>query len=165
MYHFIPINGSLFPWAVSSPCYLSAFSEPIYSWAHFQHSFTYGSLLSFSACGPNSARGYSRPVCDPLICWAIFIALWNTAYWWPVMVGPWTDDSNSSLFTAIMRSVWPMFGQSIIRPIEGPLFLRPVEGPLFLWPVQGPLFIRPVGGLVSQMGYCGLWLLWPSFKK
>ena len=72
--HFIPINGPLFRWAVSSPCYLSAFSKPIYSWAHFQHSITYGPLLPFSACGPNSARGYSRPVCGPLIHWAVFRA-------------------------------------------------------------------------------------------
>ena len=35
-------------------------------------------LLSFCAYGPNSARGYSRPVCGPLIRWAVFIASSNT---------------------------------------------------------------------------------------
>ena len=32
VYHFIPINDPLFRWPVSSPCYLSAFSEPNYYW-------------------------------------------------------------------------------------------------------------------------------------
>ena len=62
------------------PVYLSAFSGPIYSWDQFQHSVTYGPLLAFSACGRNSAYGYNRPVCGPLIRWAIFIALLNMAY-------------------------------------------------------------------------------------
>ena len=59
--------------------YLSAFSGPIDSWAHLQHSVTYGPLVSFSACGPNLTRRYNRPICGPLIRWAVFIASSNTA--------------------------------------------------------------------------------------
>ena len=137
MYHFIPINGPLFHWDVSISSYLSAFSGPIYSWAHFQHSVTYGPLLSFSACGPNSACGYSRPVNtlghfhvekNPLGCFhrVIKYGLLKTRY------GP--------------RIVRPMIGEMMIRPVEGPWILRPVKGPWIVRPVEGPWILWPVEG-------------------
>ena len=147
LYHYIPINGPLFRWAVSSPCYLSAFSGPIYSWAHFQHSVTYGPLLSFSACGPNSARRYSRPVCGPLICGVVFMS--------KNPLGCFHKVIKYGLLTARYgpRIVRPMIGEMMIRPVEGPWILRPVEGPWILrlvegpwtlWPVEGPWTLRPI---------------------
>ena len=137
MYHF-PINGPLFHWAVSSPSYLSAFSGPIDSWAHLQHSVTYGPLLSFSACGPNSARGYSRPVCGPLIRWAVFMSKNPLGCFHTVIkYSPLTARCGP-------RIVRPMIGEMMIRPVEGPWILRPIKGPWIVRPVEGPWILRPV---------------------
>ena len=86
MYHFIPINGLLFHWAVSSPSYLSAFSGPIDSWAHLQHSVTYGPLLLVGQIQPVVTVARLRTVNTlgrfhvKKTRWAVFIELSNTAY-------------------------------------------------------------------------------------
>ena len=132
----ITFNGPLFRWAVSSPCYLSAFLGPIYSWAHFQHSVTYGPLLSFFACGPNSARGYSRRVCGLLIRWVVFmskkpVGLFSYSYQiWPINGPLWSTNSTAHDWrnddTPRRR---PVKGQWIVRPVEGRWIVRPVDGP------------------------------------
>ena len=159
MYHFIPINGPLFHQAVSSPCYLSAFSGPIYSWAHFQHSVTYGPLLSFSACGPNSARRYSRPICGPLILWAVFmskkpVGLFSQSYQIRPIDGP-LLSTNSTTYdwrnddTPRRRPMDPtarIEGQWILRPEEGPWIIRHAGGP---W-LQQSVCCHDYFGLVSK---------------
>ena len=139
MYHFIPINTPLFRWAVSSPCYLSAFSEPIYSWAHFQHSFTYGLLLSFSACGRNSARGSS----------------------WPVnMLGHFHSVIKYGLLTmahygrpmnaVCLAHVWPIDHTARIRPIDDTTPRRPIDDTTCRRPIVSTTRRRPIVTTVNM---------------
>src|SRR3954464_15214443 len=84
----------------------------------FPHSFTYGPLLSFAACGPNSARGYSRPICGLLIRWAVFIAsskygrLTTARYGRPMNV----RFQLQPIYGHNVFCYWTMFGQPIISP-------------------------------------------------
>ena len=115
-----------------------------------QHSVTDGPILSFSACGPNSACRYSRPVCGPSIRWAVFMSKKTC---WAVFI----QLSNTTRYGP--RIVWPMIGEMMIRPVEGPWILRPVEGPWTLRPVEGPWILRPVQRPMDPTTVEGPWII------
>ena len=81
------------------------------------------------------------------------------------MVGPWTDDSNSSPFTAIMR---PVIGPCLaidhtsrITPIDDTARRRPIVSTARRRPSVSTARRRPSVTTVN----ISPWLLWPSFKK
>ena len=86
------------------------------------------------------------------------------------MVGPWTDDSNSSPFTAIMRPViGPCYHTARIRPIDDTAHRKPIVSTTLRRPIVSTARRRPT---VSTVHRCSVttvnispWLLWPSFKK
>ena len=142
MYNFIPINGPLIHWAVSSPSYLSSFSVPIDSWAHLQHSVTYGPLLSFFACGSNSARRYSRPVCGPLIRWAVFtskkpVGLFSQSYQIRPINGPlWSMNSTAH--------DWRNDDTPRRRPMDPTARMRPMDSTARRGPMDRTTRKRPM---------------------